>query len=165
MMPAPWQYPGRIDIQLADRRKSPEAKVVVKDRVAGFILNGAEVHNLGLSWFITTYLTQGRFRGRFLVLDDPEQSMDQTTFRDFCRLLETLLRLHKRARIPLTLVLLLHQDNRAVDAARATNAVLQTLGWNRNALTVREKTLVFGQSMLPPKPRIALVKQPPQAHQ
>jgi hypothetical protein len=136
MLPAPWQYPGQVYLRVSQSKKSNQVAVVVRsegnqDALAAHLLNGAEVHNLGLGWFLTRYLTEGRFRYGALVLDDPAHSMDQPTFRDFCRLLETLLRLHRKESMKLSMIVLLHQDSRAVDAARATNGVLHQLRWNK----------------------------------
>tara|TARA_R110002110_G_scaffold415594_2_gene651284 strand:+ start:2961 stop:5795 length:2835 start_codon:yes stop_codon:yes gene_type:complete len=141
MMPARWQYPGEARFDVEQRRGRAEARVVVRGAenspLARHILNGAEVHNLALSWFFVRYLTSGRFRYRFMILDDPAQQMDQPTFRDLCRLLEALLRLHRRHSIPLTLIVLLHQDERALDAARATNGTLHLLRWNRDTPSLK----------------------------
>ena len=97
--------------------------------LARYILNLSEIHVMGLAWFFTRYLTQGRFECPLLMMDDPAQEMDQTTFRDLCRLWETLLRLHKAQKIPLNLIVMLHQESRALDAARATGGIICTLSW------------------------------------
>lgn len=135
MMPAPWQYPGPPRFDMEPLRGRASAKVVVRGEhgspLAAYILNGAEVHNLAVSWFLCRYLTSGRFQLRFLVLDDPAQQMDQPSFRDLCRLFESLLRLHRWHNVPLTFVAFFHQDERALDAARATNGTVHFLRWNR----------------------------------
>jgi hypothetical protein len=136
MLPAPWQYPGNVCLKVGKARSANQVTVVVQqdgaaDALAAHVMNGAEVHNLGLAWFLTRYLTDGRFNLAALVMDDPAHSMDQPTFRDFCRMIEVLLRLHRKHNLEVSLVLLLHQDNRAVDAARATNGVLHQLRWNK----------------------------------
>ena len=122
------------------------------DALAAHVMNGAEVHNLGLAWFLTRYLTDGRFGLTAMVLDDPAHSMDQPTFRDFCRLIETLLRLHRRHNVDLSLILLLHQDNRAVDAARATNGVLHQLRWNKKTPVRLRQTKLRDESSGSPQP-------------
>ncbi len=156
LMPAPWQYPGAIAFRFGVRRATPEAAVVVRssirEAIATHILNGAEVHNLGLAWFFTKYLTFGRFRYTFMVLDDPAHSMDQPTFRDFCRLLESLIRLHRKKQVALSMVLLLHQDSRALDAARATGAILHTLRWNRNTPVRLTRLKLYGDHSHAPEP-------------
>ena len=154
MMPAPWQYPGEARFNVEHRRGQSEVRIVVRGEesspLARHILNGAEVLNLALSWFLVRYLTSGRFRYEFLVLDDPAQQMDQPTFRDFCRLLERLLRLHRIYSIPLTLVVLLHQDERALDAARVTNGTLHLLRWNRGTPALMRSTRIRSEMIMPP---------------
>jgi hypothetical protein len=66
-----------------------------------------------------------------MVMDDPAQEMDQTTFRELCRLFETWVRLHRVHERRLKLIILLNQESRALDAARATEGVMYTLGWIR----------------------------------
>jgi energy-coupling factor transporter ATP-binding protein EcfA2 len=155
IMPASWQQPGRVEFRTGTRQ-IPEASVVITSEfrtvLASYILNGAEVHNLGLAWFFAKYLTSGRFKNRFIVLDDPTDSMDQPTFRDLCRFLETLLRLHRVESIPLSLVVLLHEDQRALDTARATDAVMYQLRWNRHTRSLGQPLRVYGEQMAPPIP-------------
>lgn len=156
IMPAPWQYPGEIEFEVEHRRSQAEARVVVRGSkyspLAAHILNGAELHNLGLAWFVTRYLTFGRFSYSFIVLDDPAYSMDQPTFRDFCRILAVLVRLHSAQKIPLTLVLFLHQDDRAMDAARFTNGTLHLLRWHSGAAHIEDKYRMRLGSMQPVTP-------------
>ena len=64
-----------------------------------------------------------------MLLDDPAQDMDQSAFRALCRFLATLLGLYDAAGRPFTLILLLNQEDRAMDAARATGHGLILLGW------------------------------------
>ena len=155
VMPAAWQQAGRLEFRTGARQE-PEASVVIRTGsrtvLASHILNGAEVHNLGLAWFFAKYLTRGRFQYKFLVLDDPADTMDQPTFRDLCRFLETLLRLHRVYSIPLSLVVLLHEDQRALDTARATGAVLYQLRWNRHTKSINKPLRVYGEQMNPPLP-------------
>lgn len=161
MISAPWQYPGWISLKMRVRRATPEAAVVIrnaqKEALAQHILNSAEVHNLGLAWFFTRYLTSGRFRYRFIVLDDPAHSMDQPTYRDFCRFLETLLRLHKLKKRPLSLFILLHQGSRALDAARETEGVLHLLRWNRKTPLIFRRFKLYGEQFHAPQPGAKLL--------
>jgi hypothetical protein len=75
------------------------------------------------------HLQEGSFRHGWLLLDDPAQEMDQPTYRDLCRLLATILRLYVHEKKQFTLMLLLHREDRALDAARETHAGLRVLGW------------------------------------
>jgi hypothetical protein len=77
------------------------------------------------------FLAKRRFEEAWMLLDDPAQEMDQPSFRELVRLLETLLRLHGRYELPLTLIVALHQEERALDATRATNGQLYILGWQQ----------------------------------
>jgi hypothetical protein len=140
---APWQYPARAELRVKAQRGETEARIMLEGSpsLAAHILNGAEIYNLSLAWFLTRYLTFGRFHHAFFVLDDPAQQMDQPTFRDFCRLLESLIRLHKMHSYPLSVLTFLHQDSRALDAARATNGILHLLRWNKRGTAVIEKSL------------------------
>lgn len=158
MLPAPWQYPGRVAFRVVRNRAANQVTVVIEDKnqadaLAAHILNGAETHNLGLAWFLTRYLTEGRFQLNALILDDPAQSMDQPTYRDFCRLMETMMRLHRLHKLPLSLVLLLHQDSRAVDAARATEGVLYQLRWNKRTPVSLKRLILHDDSAVSPKPK------------
>ena len=140
MMPAAWQYPGPVVFTVDRKRSQTEARLIVKGRsrtaLAAHILNSAELHNLGVAWFFARYLTHGRYFHSSVVLDDPAGQMDQPSFRDFCRFLEALVRLHRRESLPLTLVLFLHQDDRALQAARATDGVLHFLRWNHGTTSI-----------------------------
>jgi len=98
------------------------------------IYNAAERHVLGLSWFFTYYLAKRRFDEAWMLLDDPAQEMDQPSYRELTRLWETLLRIHGRKERPFTLIVALHQEERALDAARATNGQLYILGWKKQQL-------------------------------
>lgn len=135
LTPAAWLLPGRARFEVKTVRGTRKTSVRLgtdeKAPLAKYILNHAEIHVQGLSWFITKYLTTGRFEMPLICLDDPDQEMDQTTFRDLCRFLESLLRLHKVLDIPLTLLVTLHQEDRALDMARATNAKLNVLDWGK----------------------------------
>ncbi len=116
--------------------------------LARHILNTAEVNVLGLAWFFVRFITFGRFTLPMMVLDDPAQQMDQTTYRDLCRLLETIVRIHREKRSQLSLVVLFHQEDRALDAARALNATLSVLSWaeTQSARSIR-RIKVFGDTL------------------
>ena len=127
---ASWLLPVRPKLQLEKRGKA----VSVQDddgRHIRYIYNAAERHVLGLAWFFTYYLAKRRFEEAWMLLDDPAQEMDQPSFRELVRLWETLLRLYQRRSRPLTLIVTLHQEERALDAARATNGQLYVLGWQK----------------------------------
>ncbi|HLX81737.1 MAG TPA: ATP-binding protein [Burkholderiales bacterium] len=158
MTSAPWlsDSPPAIKVQniRGDQRASIRIDGFDGEPLARHILNQAEVHVLGLAWFFVRYLTSGRFSSNYLVMDDPAQEMDQTTYRDFCRLLEALLRIHRISDRELCLILLLHQEDRALDAARLLGAMLHVLGWtvgqsNKSMNTVR----VLGDSNFTPSPK------------
>jgi hypothetical protein len=70
-----------------------------------------------------------------MVLDDPAQQMDQTTYRDLCRLLETIARIHRVCGFPLKLLVMFHQEDRALDAARALGATMTILPWTETQTT------------------------------
>jgi hypothetical protein len=149
---APWLLLERPRIAVVSRRGEQKATVRVKDRLARYVLNQSEVHLLGLGWFITEYLTRGRFSHGCMVMDDPAHELDQTMFRELCRLLETLVRLHRVYERPLKLILTLHQESRALDAARATGGVLVVLGWDRNQKISADAVTVLSEGFRPPQP-------------
>ncbi len=126
---AAWVLPDRPSIQVVTHRGEKKSTLRMNGRLVRYILNQSEIHVLGLAWFFSRYLTHGRFHHACLVLDDPAQEMDQTTYREFCRLLETWSRLHRVYERPLKLVILMNQENRALDVARATGGVTHLLGW------------------------------------
>lgn len=138
LTPAPWQYQGKVqlDADLKNKQSTVTVDIVGSDdgiqRLAHYILNGAEIHVLGLAWFFTRYLTFGRFQHAAIVLDDPAQEMDQHTFKDLCRFFEILVRLHRVKDIPLSFVVMLHQDERAVELVRMLNGYLHQLRWNHD---------------------------------
>lgn len=157
LTPAPWQMLGDLGMRVDNKRGNQQARLVLREaddqwRMARYVLNRAETHALGLAWFFVRYLIDGRFRASVLVLDDPALDMDQTTFRDFCRLMESLLRLHRVLSIPFTLLILLHQDERALDAARATDALMMRLVWNRGAAELAKALKLKSDEMLHPHP-------------
>ncbi len=136
---AAWLLPDRPSIHVVTRRGEKKSTLRMRGRLVRYILNQSEIHVLGLAWFFSRYLTHGRFHHACLVLDDPAQEMDQTTYRELCRLLETWCRLHRVYHRPLKLVILMNQENRALDAARATGGVTHLLGWvpeQKNSVSV-----------------------------
>ena len=140
MMPAPWQYPGELKFSISQRRTATEARLHIagssKSGLAAHVLNTAELHNLELGWFFARYLTHGRYFYSTIVLDDPAGQMDEPTFRDFCRFSEALLRLHRVNKRPLTYLMFLHQDDRALSAARTINGTIHYLRWHKGASTI-----------------------------
>ncbi len=96
------------------------------------VLNQSEQHVLGLAWFFTRHLTHGRFLTPLLALDDPAQEMDQTTYRRFVRFLQAFARAHNSTDKPLTLITFLHQEDRALEMARAVDldGELTMLSWS-----------------------------------
>jgi|GEM_PF-1386395 len=127
---APWLLPERPRFQLEIRRGDQRVYLTAGDNtLVRYLLNNAEQHILGLAWTFTRFMVDSRFRHAWLLLDDPAQEMDQPTFRELTRFLATLLRLHEHAARPFTLLLLLHQEERALDAARETDSGLYMLGW------------------------------------
>jgi energy-coupling factor transporter ATP-binding protein EcfA2 len=150
---APWVVQGPPAFDLTAKRGEQRVNVRVQDRLARYILNQAETHLLGLGWFFTKYLTHGRFRCRFLVMDDPAQQLDQTSYRDLCRLWRALVRLHAIREIPLRLVLFLHQEDRALDAARATRGAVDLLGWAPEQQGALRELELFAPGAVPAIPR------------
>jgi hypothetical protein len=138
LTPARWNLSGNPSMA-TDSKSQDSLRIIVggDGRSVGVkhIFNQAENHVLGLAWFFTRYLSSGRSKHQLIALDDPAQEMDQTTFRAFTRFVQTLCRLHERLSLPLTFVLLLHQEDRALDAARATNHQLTALRWARTIST------------------------------
>jgi hypothetical protein len=152
LTPAPWLLPERPSIAITTGRGEQKASLRVRDRLARYILNESEIHILGLAWFFARYVTFGRFYQAVMVMDDPAQELDQTSFRDLCRLWETWVRLHRVYERPLTLVLLLNQESRALDAARATDGLLALFGWTREQKDSIRAISVVGEGFYPPEP-------------
>jgi hypothetical protein len=149
---APWLLPERPCIPVTIDRKGRKPTVRVKGRLARYILNQSELHVLGLAWFFARYLTHARFHHASLIMDDPAHELDQTSFRHLCRLWETLIRLHRIYKIPLTLAVMLNQESRAVDAARATGGTLAVLGWSNIQDEPIQATNVIGEGFFAPQP-------------
>jgi hypothetical protein len=149
---APWLLPDPFRIDVVTRRGEQASTIRIKDRLARYILNQAEIHTLGLAWFFTRHLTRGRFFQACIVMDDPAHELDQTSFRDLCRLWETLMRLHRVYNRPLKLIVMLNQESRAVEAARATGAILSVLGWEREQDQSVRAISVIGEGFHAPQP-------------
>jgi cell division protein ZapA (FtsZ GTPase activity inhibitor) len=160
---ARWVMPGDLVLDLTNKKGERRVSVRVQDRLARYILNQAETHLLGLGWFFTKYLTHGRFRCRFLVMDDPAQQLDQTSYRDLCRLWRTLVRLHMIRGIPLRLVLFLQQEDRALDAARATRGMVDLLRWAPEQQGALRELELFAPSAVPVTPRVWFEQTSPAA--
>ncbi len=168
LTPAPWQLLGGLEMQVESRRGKQEARLVLdvegegEARLARYVLNKAETLSLGLAWFLVRYISQGRFRHAVLSLDDPALDMDQTTFRDLCRLMESLLRLHRTRSLqrPLSLLIFLHQDERALDAARATGGLLHRLVWNTGQASLAKSIKLFSEEHRHPLPASAFEREP-----
>jgi len=148
LTPAPWLLPKMPKFQVKSLRSERHLSVRLGDEkdapLARYILNQAEVHIMGLAWFFTKYLTHGRFNHSCIIMDDPAQEMDQITYRDLCRFLETIVRLHKFQSKPLTMLIMLNQQSRALDAARVTEGLLTVLGlhdYQRNDTVERRDLL------------------------
>jgi len=150
---APWVMPGAPILDLTTRKGERRVSVRVQDRLARYVLNQAEANLLGLGWFFTKYLTHGRFRYQFLVMDDPAQQLDQASYRDLCRLWRVLLRLHLIRGIPLRLVLFLQQEDRALDAARATGGVVDLLRWAPEQRGDLREVQLFAPGAAPASPQ------------
>lgn len=133
LAPAPWLLPEQPAMRLAPGRGHQGHRLTLEagesGRLARYLYNAAELHTLGLAWFFTLHLARRRFEHAWIAMDDPAQDMDQTSFRELTRFWATWLRLHRRNRLPHTLLIALHQEERALEAARATNAELYLLGW------------------------------------
>jgi hypothetical protein len=149
---APWLLLDRPRIDVVTRRGYQASTIRVKDRLARYILNQAENHTLGLGWFFARYLTRGRFFHACIVMDDPAHELDQTSYRDLCRLWETLVRLHRVYERPLRLIVMLNQETRAVEAARATGGILAVLDWERDQGKAISSISVIGEGFYAPQP-------------
>ncbi len=155
---ASWLLPERPCIDVTTRRGNKRSTVRVKGRLARYILNQAEAHILGLAWFFTQYLTRGRFFHACMVMDDPAHELDQTSFRDLCRLWETIMRLHRVYDRPLKLIVTLNQESRATEAARATAGILSVLNWAADQEEHISAISVIGEGFRSPQPSILFEK-------
>lgn len=135
LAPARWNQIATPRMHVDLQRGSERVGVVVdrdNQRVpVRHILNQAEQHVLGLAWFFTRHLSHGRFVAPIIVMDDPAQEMDQVTYRKFVRFVQCLLRLHRSIERKTRLVVFLHQEERALDLARATaiDGAVTILDW------------------------------------
>lgn len=158
LSPAPWLLTAQPRFQARTLRGANRVEVVLaapdgEPRLARHLLNDAQVNTLGLAWTFCQHLVRARFRHAWMLLDDPAQDMDQPAYRAFCRFLATLLGLYEAGGQPFTLVLLLNQEDRAMDAARETGQGLTLLGWTgrQEDATVQRITL-FGEGIRSPQP-------------
>jgi hypothetical protein len=138
LAPAYWIQACTPEMTMGLKRGAERLGVTVRrnqnqaELPARHILNQAEQHVLGLAWFFTRFLTHGRFLIPFIALDDPAQEMDQVTFRKFARFVQAFQRAHRFISAKFGIVVLLHQEERAIDFARAiaTNGALTVLDWS-----------------------------------
>jgi len=139
LAPSRWNQSSQLEMAMELKRGAEKLGIVMKrddeaSRIpARHILNQAEQHVLGLAWFFTRHLTHGRFLIPFVALDDPAQEMDQVTYRKFVRFLQAFQRVHKVLSAPFNMLVFLHQEERALDLARATslNGALTILEWSQ----------------------------------
>ena len=87
-----------------------------------------------------------------MVMDDPAHELDETSFRELCRLWETMMRLHRVYGLPLMLVVMLNQESRAIESARATGGILSVLGWVRDQQKNIAEISVIGEGFHPIQP-------------
>ena len=140
LTPARWNLAATAAFQMKGRT-APKLIIGIEERSdtpARYFFNQAERHIMGLAWFFARYLTHGRFHREFMVLDDPAQEMDQTTFRSFARFAQALLRLHSKQNVPAQLVFFLHQEERALDMARATLGRFIMLAWQQKNNSIND---------------------------
>jgi len=149
---APWLLPERPSIDVVTKRGEKSSTVRVKNRLARYILNQAETHTLGLAWFFTQYLTRGRFFHACMVMDDPAHELDQTSYRELCRLWETMIRMHHVYDRPLKLIIMLNQESRAIEAARATGGILSVLSWTYYQEKPINAISIIGEGFHAPQP-------------
>jgi len=147
---ASWLLPDQPNLKLEQRGKSLSVQSDKSGRYIRYIYNAAERHVLGLAWHFTHYLAKRRFEEAWMLLDDPAQEMDQPSFRELVRLWETLLRLHQKKVRPFTMIVALHQEERALDATRATNGRLYILGWQKEQQESSSQTSVKKVVLLAP---------------
>jgi hypothetical protein len=158
LSPAPWLLPSAPRLRARTLRGANRVDVVLgppgqEPRLARHLLNDAQRDTLGLAWTFCQHLLRGRFRHAWMLLDDPAQDMDAHAFRALCRFLATLLNLQEAAGLPFTLILLLNQEERALEAARETGQGLLVLGWTgkQEDGTLRRIEL-FGEGTRCPQP-------------
>lgn len=154
---ASWLLPIAPALKLDQRGKSLSVQASEKGQHIRYLYNAAERHVLGLAWFFTYHFAKRRFEEAWMLLDDPAQEMDQPSFRELVRLWETLLRIHQRMERPFTMIVALHQEERALDATRATNGQLYILGWQKEQQETTsqksvKKVVLLAQGFHPLKP-------------
>lgn len=147
---ARWLLPVAPTMKLDQRGKSLSIQAGEKGQLIRYFFNAAERHVLGLAWFFTYYIAKRRFEEAWMLLDDSAQEMDQPSFRELVRLWETLLRIHQRQEQPFTMIIALHQEERALDATRATNGQLYILGWQKEQKETSTQTSVKKVVLLAP---------------
>ncbi|MFX0137716.1 MAG: hypothetical protein ACFFDN_29015 [Candidatus Hodarchaeota archaeon] len=133
-----------LKIKVENEKKS---QLSVKNRKALYILNNAEIAVAGLGWFITRYLLEGRWKYRFMVIDDPAQGMDEVNYGEFCRFMYTLLFLHKRNKLPWSLVLFQRLEDQATISAKALYGVIHRLGWDSKSAPKLLETIEIAQGI------------------
>jgi hypothetical protein len=154
---ASWLLPELPTLVLEQRVKALTVQSGKSGRNIRYLYNSAECHVLGLAWFFTYYIARRRFEESWMLLDDPAQEMDQASFREFARFLETLLRLHRKMDRSFSIIVAFHQEERALDVARATNGKLHILGWRNtqhdaNELQSIKKVVLLAPGYHPLKP-------------
>jgi len=138
---ARWNHIADPRMQLDVDRHGEKVSVVLGDGTGSIavrhILNQAEQHILGLAWFFVKHLTSGRFTIPLVMLDDPAQEMDQVTYRTFTRFIQSFCRLHRAVGQELSVLVMLHQEERALDLARAAakDGNLTVLEWAKEVRT------------------------------
>jgi hypothetical protein len=138
---ARWNHIADPRMQLDVDRGGEKVSVILDDGAGSVavrhILNQAEQHILGLAWFFVRHLTSGRFTIPLVMLDDPAQEMDQVTYRTFTRFIQSFCRLHRAAGRELSVLVMLHQEERALDLARAAakDGNLTVLEWAKEVRT------------------------------
>jgi len=148
---SPW-ITEKPKFNFALKRGDEELDLIVshgeREILARYFFNQAEAHTLGLAWFFTRYLIEGRFRYSWQAMDDPAQEMDQTTFRTFTRFLQSWINAHKDLNIPYKCLAFLHQEDRALDFARATDGALHVLDWISRQGDLNGSSVTFRQIKL-----------------
>lgn len=150
MTTATWLLPANPALKIERRGKSVSVQASNSGRYLRYLYNAAERHVLGLAWFFTYYIAKRRFQVAWMLLDDPAQEMDQPSFRELVHFWETLLRIHQRQKRPFTMIVALHQEERALDATRATNGQLYMLGWQKEQQETNTQSSVKKVVLLAP---------------
>ncbi|MCX5827387.1 MAG: hypothetical protein NTV58_05210 [Deltaproteobacteria bacterium] len=147
---AAWLLPEHPTLKIDQRGKSLSVQTRERGQHIRYIYNAAECHILGLAWFFTYYLARRRFEEAWILLDDPAQELDQPSFRELVRFWETLLRFHQKMERYFTMIVALHQEERALDTARATNGKLYILGWKDSQQDLSDTPSIKKVVMLAP---------------